>query len=64
MKVWRHTLDDAPRQGTCILTLGNFDGVHAGHKTVLELAALRARALNVPAVVVTFDPHPAMIVAP
>lgn len=64
MKVWRHTLDCAPREGPCILTLGNFDGVHAGHKSVLELAALRARARNVPAVVVTFDPHPAMIVAP
>jgi riboflavin kinase/FMN adenylyltransferase len=64
MKVWRHTLECAPREGSCILTLGNFDGVHAGHKTVLELAALRSRARGVPAVVVTFDPHPAMIVAP
>ena len=64
MKVWRHTLDCAPQEGPCILTLGNFDGVHAGHKTVLELASLRARARGVPAVVVTFDPHPAMIVAP
>jgi len=64
MRVWRHTLEQAPREGACILTLGNFDGVHAGHRTVLELAALRARALGLPAVVVTFDPHPAMIVAP
>jgi riboflavin kinase/FMN adenylyltransferase len=64
MKVWRHTLENAPDDGPCIVTLGNFDGVHAGHKEVLELAALRARARQVPAVVVTFDPHPAMIVAP
>ena len=64
MKVWRHTLDQAPREGPCVVTLGNFDGVHAGHKTVLELAAQRARGRRVPAVVVTFDPHPAMIVAP
>jgi len=64
MQVWRHTLESAPRQGRCILTLGNFDGVHYGHKSVLELAAQRAKALGVPAVVVTFDPHPAMIVAP
>ena len=64
MKVWRHTLDCAPCEGPCILTLGNFDGVHAGHRSVLELAGLRARARGVPAVVVTFDPHPAMIVAP
>lgn len=64
MKVWRHTLDRAPHEGPSILTLGNFDGVHAGHKTILEMAALRARARGVPAVVVTFDPHPAMILAP
>jgi riboflavin kinase/FMN adenylyltransferase len=64
MKVWRHTVDCAPCEGPCILTLGNFDGVHAGHRSVLELAGLRARARGGPAVVVTFDPHPAMIVAP
>ena len=64
MKVWRHTLECAPSEGPCILTLGNFDGVHSGHRSILERAALRARALGVPAVVVTFDPHPAMILAP
>ena len=64
MKVWRHTLECAPSEGPCILTLGNFDGVHSGHRTILGLAALRARALGAPAVVVTFDPHPAMILAP
>jgi riboflavin kinase/FMN adenylyltransferase len=64
MKVWRHTLECAPNEGPCILTLGNFDGVHSAHRTILERAALRARALTLPAVVVTFDPHPAMIVAP
>ena len=46
MEVWRHTLESAPRQGPCVLTLGNFDGVHAGHRTLLEHAAQRARALK------------------
>jgi len=64
MEVWRCTLETAPALGPCILTLGNFDGVHAGHRTLLELAAQRARSLGIPAVVVTFDPHPAMIIAP
>ncbi len=64
MKVWRHTLENAPADGPCILTLGNFDGVHAAHKKILEEAALRARARSAPAAVVTFDPHPAVIVAP
>ncbi len=64
MEVWRHSLESAPHKGPCVLTLGNFDGVHAGHRTLLEHAAQRARDLKVPAVVVTFDPHPAVIVAP
>ena len=64
MQVWRHTLDSAPAAGACILTLGTFDGVHSGHRRVLELAAARAKALGIPAVVVTFDPHPAVVVAP
>jgi riboflavin kinase/FMN adenylyltransferase len=64
MRVWRHTLEEAPREGACILTLGNFDGVHSGHRRLLELAAQRAAERGLPAVVVTFDPHPAMIVAP
>jgi len=64
MQVWRHTLETAPVEGACILTLGTFDGVHAGHREVLEFAAARARARGVPAVVVTFDPHPSVVVAP
>jgi riboflavin kinase/FMN adenylyltransferase len=64
MQVWRHTLEAAPAEGDCILTLGTFDGVHAGHRRVLELAAAQAKVRQVPAVVVTFDPHPAVVVAP
>ena len=64
MRVWRHTLEQAPREGRCLLTLGNFDGVHFGHRIILEQAEQRARALALPAVVVTFDPHPAVIIAP
>lgn len=64
MEVWRHTLEKAPFAGPSILTLGNFDGVHGGHRIILELAAARARARGIPAAVVTFDPHPAVLVAP
>ena len=64
MRIWTCGLETAPREGPCVLTLGNFDGVHAAHATVLELAAARARELGIPAAVVTFDPHPAVIVAP
>ena len=64
MLIWHHALDDAPDFGPCVLTLGNFDGVHAAHRQVLEQAAERARTLALPAAVVTFDPHPTVIVAP
>ena len=64
MQIWRHTLDAAPVAGASILTLGTFDGVHAGHHRILELAAAQAKTLGVTAVVVTFDPHPAVVVAP
>ncbi len=64
MRILQHGLEDAPPVGPCVLTLGNFDGVHAAHRTVLELAASRARERGIPAAVLTFDPHPAVVVAP
>ncbi len=41
-----------------IVALGNFDGCHLGHQAVIGRAVARARALGVPALVATFDPHP------
>ncbi|BDU74870.1 riboflavin biosynthesis protein RibF [Mesoterricola silvestris] len=64
MRIWTHALEAAPAQGPCVVTLGNFDGVHAAHHAVLELAASRARELGLTAAVVTFDPHPSVVVAP
>lgn len=64
MEVWRHTLEAAPKSGPCVVTLGNFDGVHAGHRELLRIAAGRAKAAGLRAAVVTFDPHPTVVVAP
>lgn len=41
-----------------VLTIGNFDGVHLGHQGLLRMLVTRARALALPAVVLTFEPHP------
>ena len=41
-----------------VLTIGNFDGVHLGHQALLSLQTDKARALGLPAVVLTFEPHP------
>ena len=38
--------------------IGNFDGVHLGHRTVVELARARADTLGAPLGIVTFEPHP------
>lgn len=64
MQAWHHPLESAPVHGPSVVSLGNFDGVHAGHRQVLQQAAARARALGLPAVAVTFDPHPSVVVAP
>ncbi len=47
-----------------VLTVGNFDGVHLGHQRILESVVEQARALQGTAVVMTFDPHPARVLAP
>lgn len=64
MEVWRHDLASAPTVGPHVVTLGTFDGVHAGHRGLLRAAAASARVQGLPAAVVTFDPHPAVVVAP
>jgi riboflavin kinase/FMN adenylyltransferase len=40
------------------VAIGNFDGVHRGHKAVIAAALSRARALGKPAAALTFEPHP------
>lgn len=47
-----------------VLTLGNFDGVHCGHQQILRRLVEVARDINGQAVVLTFHPHPAVILAP
>ena len=42
----------------CVLTIGNFDGVHFGHQQVLNQVAERAKLFDLPSVVMTFEPQP------
>jgi riboflavin kinase / FMN adenylyltransferase len=48
----------------CAVAIGNFDGVHLGHRRLFELARERARAGGAPAVALTFEPHPARVLRP
>jgi riboflavin kinase / FMN adenylyltransferase len=47
--------------GSSVVTIGNFDGVHCGHRMVIASVLERARALKASAIAVTFDPHPAHV---
>ncbi|WP_374246197.1 bifunctional riboflavin kinase/FAD synthetase [Zoogloea sp.] len=42
----------------CVLTIGNFDGVHRGHQALLAKLSAKALATGLPAAVLTFEPHP------
>lgn len=48
----------------CVLTIGNFDGVHRGHKALLERVRAKANELGLPATVLCFEPHPREYFAP
>ncbi|HEX6916681.1 MAG TPA: bifunctional riboflavin kinase/FAD synthetase [Phycicoccus sp.] len=48
----------------CVLTLGNFDGVHRGHRAVLTALVEAGHRLGLPAVAITFDPHPVAVLHP
>lgn len=54
---------DSPLSGS-IVTIGNFDGVHLGHRELLSRVVDRARAVNLPSVVMTFEPHPVKVLHP
>jgi riboflavin kinase / FMN adenylyltransferase len=61
---WRG-LEDIPEDwGRSVVTIGSYDGVHRGHQVIISRTVARARELGVPAVVVTFDPHPSEVVRP
>lgn len=47
-----------------VVSIGNFDGVHRGHRAVLREAVTRARASGARSVAVTFDPHPLVVLRP
>jgi riboflavin kinase / FMN adenylyltransferase len=58
-------LDDVPAGwGRCVVTIGEFDGVHRGHQRIVERAARAGKERGLPVVVITFDPHPDEVIRP
>ncbi len=61
---WRGLEDIPAGWGRCVVTIGVFDGVHRGHAQLIATATAAAKKRGVPAVLMTFDPHPAEVVRP
>jgi riboflavin kinase/FMN adenylyltransferase len=59
-----HSLDGVSPSASSVVTIGNFDGVHRGHRAILTQVSERARQLGASAVAITLDPHPLCRIAP
>jgi riboflavin kinase / FMN adenylyltransferase len=60
-----HQLAEIPDDyGPVIATIGNFDGVHRGHRLVIAQVVARAQSLGLHSLAITFDPHPARVLRP
>src|SRR5205823_955515 len=64
LRIFR-SLEEVPADfGPSALTIGNFDGLHAGHRRILRRLRELAAGRNLRPSVLTFDPHPTRVVAP
>jgi riboflavin kinase/FMN adenylyltransferase len=64
MKIYR-SIDDLPEQmPRTVAAIGNFDGVHRGHREIIGRVLERARGLGTQSMAVTFDPHPIALLYP
>lgn len=63
MQVWTDPAQ-VPRDLCSVVTIGNFDGMHRGHKRVIETCVARAKKYGAQSVALTFDPHPRTVHSP
>ena len=64
MRILRHTSDVPPEAKGAVVAIGNFDGIHRGHRAVLDAARSHAQTLATTTAVLTFDPHPRSFFTP
>ena len=63
MRIVRHWQNTPAEARGAVVAIGNFDGVHLGHRAVIEEGRRVARALSAPLAVLTFEPHPRQVLA-
>jgi riboflavin kinase / FMN adenylyltransferase len=63
MRVYRN-LDTLPPFINAVVTIGTFDGVHAGHQKIIQQLLLQSKVTGGESVLITFNPHPRKIVKP
>lgn len=63
MKVHRELAGSLPEFQKAVVTIGTFDGVHLGHRKIIDQMKLEARAIGGETVIITFHPHPRKIVS-
>jgi len=64
MRVFRSVAEAPADFGPSAVAIGNFDGVHLGHRGIMRRLVAEARDRGLIATVLTFDPHPARVLAP
>lgn len=64
MQIIRDLREITPELHGCIMTIGNFDGVHSAHQTIIRKVVAEAKDKNRKSVVMTFEPHPQQVLRP
>ena len=58
MKLLRNDLTSADFDKGVVAAIGNFDGVHTGHQNLIKLLRAKANSLNLPLLLILFEPQP------
>ena len=64
MKIFRHIEDQELSTSGTVATMGNFDGIHLGHQTLVHNTVEESKRLGYPSTVLTFEPHPLKVLVP